>query len=102
MRKATDLTSITLAELIPAMLERLGQRVEEGGDLILAAWPEIIGDKLQSMTEAVAFENKTLHVKVKNATLYSLLAQHEKGRLLEALRKRFPRAAIQNIVFLRR
>lgn len=68
-------------------------------DLILEAWPEIIGEKLAPMTKPMAFERGILTVKVSNSTLYSLLSQHERGRLLACLRQRFPAVEIKNIYF---
>ena len=94
MRKAK-----TLQDLLPKFLEKITKIHEERGDLILAAWPEVIGEKLAPMTKAVSFERGVLKVKVKNSTLYSLLSQHEKLRLLKSLKDRFPRTEIHNIVF---
>jgi len=68
-------------------------------DLILAAWPSIIGERLAPMTKTVSFVDGVLTIKVRNSSLLSLLAQHEKPRLLKELRKKFPSAAIRNIRF---
>lgn len=88
-----------IQHLLPKMLEEIGRAQKMRPDLILAAWPEVIGAKLASMTEAVSFHNAVLLVKVKNATLYSLLAQHEKFRLLKSLQEKFPKVEIRNIIF---
>jgi hypothetical protein len=68
-------------------------------DLILEAWPEVIGLKLAGMTQAVSFANGMLVVKVKNSTLHSLLSQNDKPRILNNLRKKFPNVTIKDIVF---
>lgn len=96
---ATKLTSKVMQDLLPNILDKIGRCQGNRGDLIVAAWGEIIGEKLAGMTHASSFENGVLYVKVKNATLYSLLSQHEKPKLLDSLQKRFPRVEIKNIVF---
>lgn len=68
-------------------------------DLILASWAEIIGPTFAPMTEAISFYDGILTVKVKNSTLYSLLSQHEKNRLLKNLREKFPRTQIKTLHF---
>lgn len=82
-------------------MQEITQCVEERPDLILAAWPEVIGSTFAGMTEALSFHEGVLIVKVKTATLYSLLAQREKGKILANLRKRFPKVTLSNIVFRR-
>jgi len=47
-------------------------------------------------TSPVSLEDDVLTVKVKSSTLYSLLAVHEKRRLLAGLQKKF---SIRDIVF---
>ena len=51
------------------------------------------------MTQAVAFADGVLVVKVKNSTLHSLLSQNDKLRILTMLRQKFPRVEIHNICF---
>lgn len=67
--------------------------------MILSAWPEIIGPRLAGMAEACAFNDGVLLVKVKNSTLYSLLSQSDKPKLINTLRQKFPNVSIKNIVF---
>ena len=95
----TDTTSCDIRNLLPRLLGQIGAMHRERPDLILAAWPQVIGKKLASMTKAVSFDHAVLIVKVSNSTLYSLLAQHEKGRLLKSLREKFPAVVIKNIIF---
>ena len=73
--------------------------VSERPDLILAAWSDIIGPKLAPMTQAVSFYDGKLFGKVKNSTLFSLLNQHDKPKLLFKLKQQFPKHNIKNIVF---
>ncbi len=92
-------TNRDMKSLLPRLLGQIGQMHKERPDLILASWPDIIGSKLAPMTKAVSFEGGILFVKVNNSTLYSLLSQHERGRLIICLRDRFPAIEIKNIVF---
>jgi hypothetical protein len=88
-----------MKDLLPKVLGKIGALHRDRPDLILAAWPLIIGEKLASMTKAVSFDRGILFVKVGNSTLYSLLSQHERGRLLKNLREKFPSVEIKNIHF---
>jgi len=97
--KATALTSRNIGDVLPAVLHNIGRVYQERPDLVLAAWPEIIGERLAPMTEVVSFEEGLLVVKVKNATLHSLLSQNDKPRILKSLRQKFPRISIKNIIF---
>jgi hypothetical protein len=92
-------TTKVLSELLPDWMANANFRFQDRPDLILLAWAEIIGEKLSPMTQAVSFVDGILTVRVKNSSLYGLLVQHEKGRLLGLLRDKFPSVKIQNIVF---
>lgn len=92
-------TGKVLSRILPAVLQEISAQAEKRPDLILAAWPALIGPKFASMARAIEFFEGELIVKVSNSTLYSLLQQHEKTRLLKALRARFPKIEIRNIVF---
>ncbi len=95
----TQLTTRSIHDLLPNVLSKINNVYSQKSDLILAMWPELIGPKLVSMTQAVSFADGVLVVKVKNSTLHSLLSQNEKPRLLSALRKKFPQTDIRNISF---
>lgn len=97
--QGTLVTTRHLGSILPGLLEKVSENFSERPDLILAAWPEIIGAQMAKMARAQAFREGILEVKVSNSSLYSLLAQHEKQRLLEALRHRFPKVAIRAIQF---
>lgn len=95
----TGITTHRIGDLLTDVLAELSIIYHERPDLLLAAWPEIIGPQLANMTQAVSFIDGILVVKVKNSTLYSLLSQHDKPKILYSLRQKFPRANIKNIVF---
>jgi hypothetical protein len=92
-------TSHRITDLLPRVLSKIGSVYQDRPDLIFAAWPEIMGARLASMTTPDTFENGVLTVRVKNSTLYSLLKTKERPRLLKSLRQRFPRTQIKNIAF---
>lgn len=95
----TEVTTHKIGDILPSFLNILHTKHQERPDLILEAWSEVIGPQMSKMTQAIAFDNGVLLVKVKNSTLYSLLSQHERGRLLTLLSQRFPHASIRNIIF---
>jgi hypothetical protein len=97
--EGSDLTNKQLKDLLPKALGSIGTLHRDRPDLIVAAWPQVIGEQLAPMTKAVSFDQGVLYVKVSNSTLYSLLAQHERGRLLKNLRGKFPSVDIKNIRF---
>lgn len=92
-------TGKQIRHLLPEVLAEIGEGFAERPDLVLAAWPEIIGGKLAPMTQAVSFSEGLLTVKVKNSTLLSLLSQHERPKLLKSLQQKFPSITIKGIVF---
>ena len=95
----TKRTNKQLTELLPRVLGEIGSLHKERPDLIMAAWRDVIGEKLFGMTKVVSFEKGILFIKVNNSTLYSVLSTQERGRLLRALQKRFPSVEIKNIHF---
>ncbi len=99
MMNSTKPTGKKLKDLLPQVLAEISKNYHERPDLILAVWPEIIGEKLAPMTHALSFSEGILTVKVKNSTLHSLLVQHERPKLLKKLRERFPSSEIRNINF---
>ena len=88
-----------IRQLLPRFLEDIGKKLQERPDLIVASWPEIIGYQLSPMTQAVSFIDGVLLVKVSNSTLYSLLNQSDKPRLIKNLRDKFPGTMIKTIFF---
>ncbi len=88
-----------LNDILPSVLEKVSEAFQDRPDLILAAWPEVIGSKLAPMTQAISFQEGILTVKVKNSTLYSLLSQNDKPRLIQNLRSKFPKVSIKTIQF---
>ena len=67
--------------------------------LLLREWPEIVGRKISLYTKAESFVGGVLTVHVKNSTLLSLLAEHEKYSLIKKLKQKFPEITIKDIYF---
>lgn len=95
----TEVTTHNLSDVLPVVLSKVGDSFRDRPDLILAAWPDLIGPKLAPMTQAHSCQDGVLVVIVKNSTLYSLLCRHEKQNILARLRQKFPKVDIKNIVF---
>jgi len=85
-------------DVLIQVLHRVREVHKERPDLILAGWKQVVGSGMSQMTEAVSFSEGILVVKVKNSTVHSLL-QYEKRRLLQEMRKKFPRTEMKKIVF---
>ncbi|MCI0382071.1 MAG: DUF721 domain-containing protein [Chlamydiae bacterium] len=88
-----------ISDLIPNYLKQIERKSLDRPDLIMAAWPAIIGKEFAPMTRVISFDQGILAIKVKNSSLYSLLSGQERGKLLDALRKKFPSVEIKNIRF---
>lgn len=95
----SKVTSRHMSSLLHYVLDTIGNNFAVRPDLILAAWPGIVGPQIASSTEAVAFTDGMLYVKVRNSTLYSLLSKHERPRLLAILKSRFPSVQFRGINF---
>jgi len=78
-----------LKDLLPCFMAEFSQKKGDSLEKISLEWSEILGSKMGPMTEVVSFFDGILTVKVKSSTLYSLLCQHEKPRLLRLLQKKF-------------
>jgi len=86
---------------MPKILTEIHAKDKSPLPLFQAVWPKVIGVKLAAMTEVIAFENGVLTISVSNASLYSLLAQYEKGRILKKIKGQFPEIEIHDIYFRR-
>ena len=92
-------TSKQLRELLPEVLNQISLKVKDRPDQILEAWKEIVGGRIANMTRAVSYDAGVLKVLVKNSTLYSLLVEHEKKRLVSAFKEKFPNVSFREISF---
>ena len=88
-----------VGELLPRLLQAVRSKQAQRPDLLIAAWPEVIGAGLAAMTEALSFEEGVLVVKVRNAVLYSQLCSRDKQAIVTMLRRRFPKTEVRDIWF---
>lgn len=98
-RKPTDLTSRQVKDLLPLFLHKMGKQFLGRQDLLIAAWPEVVGERVASMTQVQKLEDGVLYVCVKNSTLYSLLCGSEKYKIMRMLNQRFPKTRLDEIRF---
>lgn len=94
--QGTKPTEKTIASLLPDVLKKFHAQAAEPAEEIFAFWRQLLGPKMGPLTEPVSYLNGVLTVKVKSSTLYSLLSQHEKPRLIKELSQRF---SVRGLVF---
>jgi hypothetical protein len=92
-------TNKQLKDILPKFFDDIEKKYLQNPSLIINYFGEIVGEKIAKMTEIISFENKTLYVLVKSATLYSILKTEEKTRLLNLMQKKFSKEIIKNIIF---
>jgi hypothetical protein len=85
-----------IQDLLPQLLVEIGRKAGDPREEVFRTWCELLGEKMAPLTEPVSLVDGVLTVKVKSSTLYSLLCQHEKPRLLKRLQEKF---SIRNLVF---
>jgi len=88
-----------IGKILPEVLQKIQALKGTDRDQIFAAWSELISEQMAAYTKPMNFQNGILKVTVYSSTLYSLLTQHEKPRLLKALQERYPKISIRDIVF---
>lgn len=92
-------TARSLKVLLPLMLEKIEERYECDVEHLFSQFRQILGENLSLMVHSLRFNENILYVLVKNSSLYSLLATHEKNRILKELRHRCKSVKIENISF---
>jgi len=92
-------TGRQICELLPGILSKLTTKCDDKPHQILSAWPDIVGERIGKMSKAVSYNSGILRVHVKNSTLYSLLVEHEKTRLIATFKERFPKVRFLDIFF---
>ncbi len=85
-----------IQDLLPGILNEIGKKAGDPREEIFREWFVLIGEKMAPLTEPISLSDGVLTVKVKSSTLYSLLCQHEKPRLLKRMQEKF---SIRNLVF---
>lgn len=95
----TGRTTRKFGDVLPSFVSAIDRSQHERHDLILAAWPQLVGPSMAPLTRAVAFQDGVLSVRVNNSSLLALLSRTEKPKLLSLLRKKFPQVRIREIRF---
>ena len=88
-----------VSRIAPGLLKKLSPDQCQQHKLVLNAWAAVVGPAVAGMTRAIDFSQGILTVKVTNSSLYALLRNREKSRVLCLLRKKFPNVTIQDILF---
>lgn len=92
----TKRPGLKIDELLPSLLAEITKKTADPKDAVFQEWFMLVGEKMAPFTQPVSLKEWVLTVKVKSSTLYSLLCQHEKPRLLRGLQKKFP---MRDLVF---
>lgn len=95
----TGSTNRQIGSLLPGIIQKLERSVSNQSSLVFSLWPSVIGKELAPMTEVVSYGEGILVVKVKNSTLYSLLSQRDKPRIIQKLREKLPKTEFKNVIF---
>lgn len=98
-RKKNQVTSKPIPALCDRFLQKLNQQQDQRVDLVLLAWPQIVGEHLAPMTKAKRLFEGVLEVTVSNSSLLSILSIQEKATLLKKLKEKFPKTDIKDIRF---
>lgn len=88
-----------VSEFLPFVLNKIEKKVFSSDKMVESLWKQVIGEKLFPMTKVLFFEEGVLHIGVKTHTLYSLLVQHERVKLIKLYQKKFPHANLKDIRF---
>ncbi|MCI5052209.1 MAG: DUF721 domain-containing protein [Simkaniaceae bacterium] len=92
-------TGRLIGSLLPRVLKGIQKEVESEVQVVFDTWYEVVGKRLAPMTEAQAFTNGVVFVKVKNATLHSIFSANQKKRLIDEMHKKLPGVRINALVF---
>jgi len=92
-------TGKKIGDLLPQVLIDISQKFSDRPSLILESWSQIVGNRIAKMSRAMSFDDGILKVDVSNSTLLSLLAEHEKSRLMAKFKKKFPQVKFKDIFF---
>lgn len=93
------LTTKQIRDILPQILSRISTNFDQQPYLIINSWPEIVGERVAKMTQAVSFSDGVLLVRVNNSSLYTLLHQYDKPKIVKKLRERFPQTLIKTVLF---
>ena len=93
----------TTGKLASGMVSNVLKGIQKALDAqpknVFMVFSGLLDERMRPLVEPVFFAKGILTVKVKNATLLSILSSQEKTRLVHNLRRTIPSVEIQDIVF---
>ena len=92
-------TGRLIGTMTDSILNQISKKFDAKPQNIYNVFLTLLNDQVRPLVKPYNFHNGVLVVKVKNGTLLSILSTQEKGRLIQEMRAKLPRAEIQNIVF---
>ncbi len=93
------LTGKLACDMLPDVFKTIQKAFDAQPKNIFTVFLNSLDERMRPLVEPVFFAKGVLTVKVKNATLLSILSSQEKGRLVHNLRSSIPSIEIQDIVF---
>jgi hypothetical protein len=94
-----DPTGRSIETLLPQVLKTISKNQQQSILTIELAWKEIVGAKISEFTKVYDYQKGVLFIKVKNATLLSILSSQEKPRLMQNLKEKLPNIHFAKLVF---
>ncbi len=87
------------AELLPALMQKLGLKERLRETEVIGAWCSIVGDFIGAHSAPAALREGVLYVRVLQPTLHYELERVAKPRILAKLKQRFGAKTIRDIRF---
>jgi predicted nucleic acid-binding Zn ribbon protein len=87
------------AELLPALMQKLGLRERLHEKDVMDAWSAIVGDFIAAHSEPMSLREGTLYVRVLQPALHYELEQISKAEILRKLKQRFGARTIRDVRF---
>jgi Protein of unknown function (DUF721). len=94
----TQKTTILLSSLLPNVVKHLNHETADLQQAMILAWPNLVGERIATMTKILKVDYGTITVAVSNPSLHQVL-RTEKPKLLKAIQARLPQLKCHNIVF---
>ena len=92
-------TGRKIEDMLPSMLAFIQDSQQRSIEILETCWNEIVGKKISESTKVYNYQKVVLYIKVKNATLLSILSSQEKRRLMHNLKEKLPNIELTNLVF---
>ena len=87
------------ADLLPALMQKLGLRERLHESDVMDAWATIVGDFIAAHSAPVALRDGVLYVRVLQPALHYELEQISKPHVLRKLKQRFGAKTIRDVRF---